>query len=692
MYTKLSKRGALGGRGLLFTVLLVVGLVAQGGAAAPPLEVDTPELSPAFDELNPEANSTRVWTVEWADEPALPSDPAEVEMLLRERTSCPCLHVGNVASTYSKTNAFRGNIYTVDPAGSARTLCRFKMNMNAPAGTELCFYVFRCTTSCTSATSQYQQIWSNTVLSPAAGMRLQDSGAITGVVLQPGDKFALGVAWKAVSVQYQLDSTQYPDTAPEWGTTEGSFGKDSTPCPVNATQTLTRITGGAYVQEVCFEPPAGACCVGTGCEQLTPDACAAAGGHFTAGNVSCAAVACPLIEGACCFNASCYAYNVYECAALLGTYKGAPPSEPLMGDINTNGILDGQDYEAFRKCLEYSGGPIGFPAPLTCDDVCSCDTNGIRSCDTNGLYADLAVQCRAECVCAIATLVCSNGAPTFDPEPFCRTNFDYNFDDRVDLADFAGSLDFAGFSLGFGIQPDACAFNPCAGACCLFDGSCDDGVNSNGLTESACLALDGTWHPGLKCREVDCNSRGACCSGFAPCEELEQAECEKKPSPWKWCESVHCAEQDCNAPVTCTPTGACCHHDGTCDILTQNECVNTVGGTWHQGQDCTQAACVATEACCFYPSLGCIDLPPAQCTAAIQGRAQGPGTLCDTITMCDLGPGACCFESVPHNCLDLSAYDCQATGVACWGGVGTACASFDCTVDINTNGVIDICE
>jgi hypothetical protein len=61
---------------------------------------------------------------------------------------------------------------------------------------------------------------------------------------------------------------------------------------------------------------------------------------------------------------------------------------------------------------------------------------------------------------------------------------------------------------------------PIYGACCFYDGSCEN------LTESACTAAGGvSWNGGMACGEVTCPIFGACCFNDGTCQEFTEADC-----------------------------------------------------------------------------------------------------------------------------------------------------------------------
>lgn len=196
---------------------------------------------------------------------------------------------------------------------------------------------------------------------------------------------------------------------------------------------------------------------------------------------------------------------------------------------------------------------------------------------------------------------------------------------------------FAG--LGFGCQPSgdwvmratwksfSCSDIP--GACCV-GGECVDGV-----TETDCTTLGGTWQGSIECNAADCSQEGACCiASTGGCLHLSPADCALVGGIFQGLDT------DCDT-ITCFPVGACCLANGSC-----------MDGT-----------------------------SPDNC-AALGGTFQGDTTACAAIS-CPEPEGACCL--VNGSCIALSASDC-AIVAGSWAGINTDCN------DENGNGQADSCE
>ncbi len=645
----------------LFTVwtLGAAAAFAQGPPRAAPVVADVAQVDPDADAepIPPEEIPLYV--------PAALPDNATEDELRDLRAACTCLAVGSLANPYSVNSAFRGNLYRLDAAGAARTLCRFKMQLNAPAGTALCFYVYKCSASCSSATSSYVQVWSRTITAAAAGMQLYDSGEIVGVQFQPGEKFALGVAWGDVTVGYGRDSTTYPIPAPSFGTIEGSFGLNSTPCPVASPKTLQVYTGGAYAQEICFKPPPGACCSPQGtCTDTTAtgdpmdyDTCLASGGEFTEPGFTCtdlgALGGCGWLDvnqGACCWgqDAVCSPVqsgdpmNPFLCEYLGELYGGGTSAfhrnATCASEIcHPRGACclfggDCRDYLTETECLDQLGGvtwydPIAFPN-ITCQNA----------------------TCPAEGACCLQSEACEEHSATY-----CQN--------------------VNGTYWGDGVHCDAqnLICRTVTGACCYTTLDSDNCIDP--VTQYYCeVELGGTYKGDYwQCSFTQCPRLGACCDG-PNCQETTFDACTNGGvPPSRWFEGT-----SCDPPAPCLPPGACCV-GSECHLTNLMEC-DALGGTFTLGGVCDPNPCPQPGACCM--ATGCALKDQIECVNS-NGDFAGVGVPCGWV--CNLG--ACCSALDP--CAELTQMACLtefgefAGALSICGGEDAAC------LDCNSNGVLD---
>jgi len=123
---------------------------------------------------------------------------------------------------------------------------------------------------------------------------------------------------------------------------------------------------------------------------------------------------------------------------------------------------------------------------------------------------------------------------------------------------------------------------PACGACCLPDGSCQDGV-----AQPDCVwRLNGEYHgDGSVCAGVTCPPIGACCIPFGnqPCLMHTQAACVAQGGTYHGdgmpCETVACR-------------GACCNSDdGSCHERSSAACAVTDGIYQGDGVTCASSSC-----------------------------------------------------------------------------------------------------
>ena len=170
------------------------------------------------------------------------------------------------------------------------------------------------------------------------------------------------------------------------------------------------------------------------------------------------------------------------------------------------------------------------------------------------------------------------------------------------------------------------------GACCLPSGDCSDG-----LTEAACAAMDGTYQG----------------------------------------DDVLCSEVECPQP-----TEACCFLPEGCLDLSVDDCYIAAGYPQGPGTDCNSTVCFPTGACCM-PDGSCVDEMPEEDYLAADGTFQGDDVLCSEVE-CPQPAGACCLSN--GNCLELDEADCGVIPNSSWAGIGTDCD------DADENGTADDCE
>ncbi|MAB81952.1 MAG: hypothetical protein CMJ24_00765, partial [Phycisphaerae bacterium] len=149
-----------------------------------------------------------------------------------------------------------------------------------------------------------------------------------------------------------------------------------------------------------------------------------------------------------------------------------------------------------------------------------------------------------------------------------------------------------------------------------------------------------------------------------------------------------------------TITGACCLYNGNCaDETLQIEC-DTFGGTWNEGQTCSEVDCPQPGACCFGNGACSLSLE-TDCLDA-GGDFLGEGTDCDP-NQCPQPTGACCYDDGSCNenleqteCLGgggswNEALTCQEADCPQPAPYAACCVDFNCTLQteadcLNNNG------
>lgn len=221
-----------------------------------------------------------------------------------------------------------------------------------------------------------------------------------------------------------------------------------------------------------------------------------------------------------------------------------------------------------------------------------------------------------------------------------------------------GYLNWCQFGSGDFVMRVKMVCGAVTGACCLPNGTCQEGV-----TQGTCTSLQGTFQgPNSTCAGANCQPMGACCVG-GNCSQMTQAQCSAASGQFQGV-GVPCRGN------TCT-TGACCVN-GNCSIMTQAACT-TAGGTY-LGNNTTCNANSCLGACCVPATQQCANVTQPTC-AAFNGTFQGIGTNCSTFVCFPMG--ACCLENGTCNAGPMSPAQCQALG-GTFAGNNSTCATANC--------------
>lgn len=157
---------------------------------------------------------------------------------------------------------------------------------------------------------------------------------------------------------------------------------------------------------------------------------------------------------------------------------------------------------------------------------------------------------------------------------------------------------------------------PGVGACCLSDGTCEEG------SELICTLAGGVYQgDGTDCDTVDCEGWGACCFVDFTCQNLAASECDALGGSYQG------NETECG-PGVCPAVAACCFDDGLCELLSHQTCVDAGGTLIGSQADCTTTDCLG--ACCFYSGYCLDDMARDRCEL-LYGLFKGHGTDCQFI-------------------------------------------------------------
>ena len=254
-------------------------------------------------------------------------------------------------------------------------------------------------------------------------------------------------------------------------------------------------------------------------------------------------------------------------------------------------------------------------------------------------------------------------------------------------------IDSNGAYKGDGVQCDAdpAPCNPEHGACCRYDGSCDESGNEFDCENDPDLDTPGIWkgyHVSCGSPTGECLPMGACCDG-ANCEDTTEADCPlcmittNGPCPPDmltgntWIEGQPCIHDSCDGEL-----GACCIN-GECEITVPLACSDQGGIFAPAGTNGWQACDVflSTNSCppdqsgaCCLDSGACVETADATKCANQSGEFQGLGIACSDF-IC--AAGACCYDDAgTTECVEARPMICVDTNGPYAGeyrGPGTLC-------------------
>ncbi len=192
-----------------------------------------------------------------------------------------------------------------------------------------------------------------------------------------------------------------------------------------------------------------------------------------------------------------------------------------------------------------------------------------------------------------------------------------------------GACEVDGGKLKLWAGPDIeCAQTDCLGACCEFDGTCDQQIPK-----------DCRWKPGSPDQRFnfyggvgsDCAGRDcdvACCRPDTTCVEEPVNACEADLGQFAIRPGSSCNPPDPDVNCSALVTGSCCNPDGSCtDGLLKDYCPDSDNfGRWQEALACSSRDC--TGACCGVVGTCAEGQTIDGCTASPFGSFLGYETSC----------------------------------------------------------------
>ncbi|HNO76914.1 MAG TPA: hypothetical protein PKN33_02550 [Phycisphaerae bacterium] len=554
------------------------------------------------------------------------------------RAAEECCPIGVTSQQPALSRFFHGNVIEIDEAAE---LTEIKVELNFNFQADLTYVVYRRDAGMTA----YTPIYVHPTTKNGTGLGLYAHDIPGGLTLTPNmnagvpqpTRFLVGIGWdEGQSITFSRDTVNGAGLFCR-GNTLGYWGiNQSPPSPPLGTVpnlSVSIFSGAVMVMQLCFEIPPGACCNGTSCSVVNEADCT---GVFSEPGTSCDDVECPLPQGACCVPPdTCIFTNQFACENdFSGTFD---PTETC--------AIPNPCAEPFGACCFFDG---------TCGD----DLSESECTALGGSYnGDYTVCSTATCPETGACCLLQSGCLQQESAGECTS---------------IGGVSFQG--LGTHCQ-DAPLFplNPCAdnvlGACCRYDGTCEDGVEQFDCETSLLGQTPGIWKgQGTSCDVQTCDVLGACCENSQTCSDVPLEDCNT--TFFTWTEAQPCLYDPCGATV-----GACCVF-GECHIMNSFDCLQAGGIFENVGVDAWRACEVATA--CSNGGQGACCLPSGQCEihsaidcAALGGVYDGDGVSCASLSCVS---GTCCDDS--DVCSEERQFDCIALG-STPGEPGTACDDTD---------------
>ncbi len=326
-------------------------------------------------------------------------------------------------------------------------------------------------------------------------------------------------------------------------------------------------------------PGTGACCAADGVctDNVTFVNCEQIGGSWGGGNSTCISNICGP-TGGCCYRGTCdFGESQRYCEFSVGGRW-----YPTCGDPDCNPVgaccFGAQCFDQTENLCFLNGGTFQYGstcASTTCTGACclpnagGCVEVSEMECGVlEGAFEGLGTFCNGfQCPGACC-----------DKFGFCLQQTPY--DCFITGGTFIGGL----------CENAKCI--PRTGACCLLNGTCQDGADF-GL----CVEFGGAWG-GIDstCASITCSDAGSCCFEFAPgsffCQRnMFEIACLDQGGTFNGPGST-CSPNPCGIVL---PTGACCLPGTTCDQRDQAACT-TAGGLYRgDGTVCSPALCCPAD-------------------------------------------------------------------------------------------------
>jgi predicted outer membrane repeat protein len=448
--------------------------------------------------------------------------------------------------------------------------------------------------------------------------------------------------------------------------TGGTFQGDNTNCEIP-----------------CPAEPIGACCITETCVEVADFLCTEYNGQYQGEGESCSEELCEALLhiGACCVDEVCIVVSELSCpdfGGFVGEYQGdgtSCASYPCTPPAVTGACCVGEVCSIVSQAnCEVSNGT--YQGDVTVCESDTCDTPVGACCALGQCLPDTPVE-----ACAVLSGFYQGDGSSCDSSP-CDDSQESGaccISNACSTLVQSTCISNGGQYLGDGVlcRYDSCALPSETGACCVLN-AC-----SPGITEDACLALEGTYQGDDTTCTFNLCDTGACCAQeqcFAP---MTHDDCSTIGGEYEG-NNTTCESEPCTPAIL----GACCVN-ALCIFVPEASC--EVFGGVYEGDEiaCEDVVCAAVSsagACCVDAS--CVFMPEADCEA-LAGVYQGDESSCEDAPCAGEGIGACCVIGVCSviteiACLDQAGDyqgdDVVCSDASCDGNAGACCIDGICSM------------